>query len=200
VSAPSLIGITGGVGCGKSEVGRILSTLGLAVLDTDELAHQLLQPGTEVAKEVGKHFGPSVVKADGGIDRKRLGDLVFADPEARRALERLVHPALLRTLDEWKDLQRRRGPAAALVPLLFEVGCTSGWDEIWCVSTEPAIVSERMKSRGWSEAQWQTRQAAQWTLHEKEKRATRVIKNNGSRDELAAAVQQAWSEHLKWRT
>ena len=195
-----VVGITGGVGCGKSEVGRILTELGARVLDTDAVTHGLLQGGTRVARAIAVRFGSDVVKGDGDIDRARLAEIIFADATARRDLEALVHPAVLRLMAEWVETQRALGPAAVLVPLLFEAGCAEGWDAIWCVSAEPDVVKKRLQARGWSEAQWQARQAAQWPLREKEIRADRIVRNNGSREELAAAVRQAWSEQLKWRT
>ncbi len=195
-----VVGITGGVGCGKSEVGRILTELGVNVLDTDEVTHGLLQGGTSMARAIAARFGSDVVSGDGGIDRSRLAEIVFVDTTARRDLEALVHPAVLQRMAEWVETQRSLGPAAVLVPLLFEAGCAEGWDAIWCVSAEPEVVKMRLQARGWSEAHWQARQAAQWPLREKEQRADRIVRNNGSREELGAAVRQAWSEQLKWRT
>ncbi len=195
-----VVGITGGVGCGKSEVGRILTELGVHVLDTDEVTHGLLQSGTDMARAVAARFGSDVVCGDGSINRSRLAEIIFADATARRDLEALVHPVVLQRMAEWVKAQRTQGPVAVLVPLLFEAGCAEGWDAIWCVSAEPEVVKRRLRARGWSEAQWQARQAAQWPVREKELRANRIVRNNGSREELAAAVRQAWSEQLKWRT
>ena len=192
-----VVGITGGVGCGKSEVGRILAELGVAVLDADEVVHGLFVTGSPVATAVLAHFGSAVATPEGGVDRARLGSLVFADAAARRALEALVHPPVLVNIRKWREQAKGMRPAAALIPLLFEVGFTEGWDAVWCVSAEPGIVQQRLLARGWSAETIAARQAAQWPLAEKEKRADAVIYNNGRRDELAAAVQQMWMKLAK---
>lgn len=192
-----VVGITGGVGCGKSEVGRLLAALGVAVRDADEVVHGLLAAGQPVAAAVIQRFGPGVAGAEGGVDRARLGALVFADASARRELEAIVHPPTLDALRAWRDGMREKGPAAVLVPLLFEAGFTDGWDAVWCISAKPGVVQQRLRARGWSDQAIAARQAAQWPLAEKEKRADRVIDNSGGLDELAAAVQQMWKTLVK---
>lgn len=191
------LAVTGGVGCGKSEVGRLLQERGVMVLDADEVGHQVLATGSPVATAVIERFGTGVVGADGSIDRSRLGRCVFGDPTARQDLERLVHPAIRHRIGAWVEETRKQAPCAVLIPLLFEVGWTEGWDAIWCVSASPQVVQARLDSRGWSVEEWQRRQAAQWPLAEKENRADLVLHNNGSRDELATAVQVAWQKVLK---
>ena len=191
------VAVTGGVGCGKSEVGRLLQKQGALVLDADEVGHEVLASGSPVAAAVIEHFGPEVVGADGAIDRPLVGRRVFGDRAARQTLERLVHPAILERIRNWVNEARQQAPCAVLIPLLFEVGWTKGWDAIWCVSASPQVVQARLGARGWTVEEWQRRQAAQWPLAEKEKRADLVLHNEGSRNELAAAVQLAWQKVLK---
>lgn len=192
-----VIGITGGVGCGKSEVGRILAGIGVPVLDADDVAHALLEPGSPVVEQVVQRFGRAYVRPEGGVDRPALARLVFADAQARRDLEGLVHPPVWLRIQQWIRDHRDRGPVAVLVPLLYEADLTAGWSAIWCVSAPPGVVRERCRARGWSEDEVLTRQAAQWPLREKEKRADVVVSNHGSRDELVRTVRQAWSMELK---
>lgn len=187
-----VIGVTGGVGCGKSEVGRILSGLGVEVKDADALVHEELRAGSPAVARIAGCFGPGYVKPDGSLDRARLADLVFQDARARSMLEEIVHPPVLEQFRAWMSIRRREGPGAGIIPLLYEVNFTTGWNEIWCVSAEPELARQRCLARGWTEAQWTARQAAQWPLREKEKRADVVVHNNGSRAALAATVRQAW--------
>ena len=165
-----MVGITGGVGCGKSEVGRILAGFGVKVVDADDVVHELLQTDADLKRALVHRFGTGIARADGTICRASLAEQVFADEVARRDLEKLIHPVVLDHLRRWVKEQRRCGPGAVLVPLLFEVDYIEGWDAIWCVSAKPGAVRERVRERGWSEAQLELRQAAQWPLSEKEKR------------------------------
>lgn len=187
------MGVTGGLGCGKSEVGRILGELGVQVLDTDELVHEMLDSRHPVGRAVADLFGAAVVRPDGCIDRQRVARRVFADPEALTRLNALVHPAVLTRVGAWVAERRERGEeAAVLIPLLFEAGADQGWDAIVCVSADEAVVLKRLQSRGWTEEETRRRLAAQWPLAEKEKRADYVLRNNGGRDELRAQTARLW--------
>ncbi|MBL7016106.1 MAG: dephospho-CoA kinase [Kiritimatiellales bacterium] len=179
---PIILGLTGGIACGKSEVGRILQQNGFAVLDTDTLAHELMTAGGPVFKTVVKRFGESVLGADGEIDRKELGKIVFENPDALKALNELVHPAVIEAAEQWKAQQR--GDAAVMVPLLFETGWTNGWSAIICVSAEEEVVFQRLEKRGLSEAEARKRIAAQMPLTEKEKQSDFILKNNETLDAL----------------
>ena len=172
------IALTGGIACGKSTVGRFLEQQGAALLDTDAIAHALLQRGP-VRDQVVERFGAAMVGPDGGIDRARLGRLVFADAESRRALNGLTHPAVMAEVRRWvQDTTRAGRDAVVLIPLLYEIGATEGWDAVVCVTADERVALERMKARGLSEEDARARMAAQWPVEEKARRAEFVVANN----------------------
>ena len=173
---PIILAVTGGIACGKTETGRILSKEGFAVLDTDLLAHDLMKAGMPVFERVVEHFGKTILRADGNIDRAKLGQLVFDDPNQRAVLNRLVHPAVMEAAKQWKTEQD--GDAVILVPLLFEAGWTEGWDAIVCVSADEKQIFQRLGKRGLSENEAHKRISAQMPLAEKEAQADFIIQNN----------------------
>ena len=176
-----ILGITGGIACGKTEVGRIFSEEGYAVLDTDYLAHELMKKGTPVYEQVVRHFGRLVLRADGELDRGLLGKIVFEDPVARERLNGWIHPAVIEEAEQWKEANRRGGnPAVVLIPLLFETDWTEGWDAILCVRSEKKEIFQRLKERGLSHEMASQRIAAQMPLADKEAAADFTIRNNGT--------------------
>jgi len=185
-----VLGITGGIACGKSEVGRILERRGFAVCDADRLAHAAIAPGGEAQAAVARRFGSGILGADGAVDRSALARRVFGDPRALADLNAIVHPAARRALDRWLAALPPDRDAAALVPLLFEAGWTDGWTAVICVAADPARVRERLARRGWTEEESRRRIAAQWPLEEKMRRADHVIRNDGTLAELESAVAE----------
>lgn len=187
-----VMGITGGIACGKSEVGRILERRGFAVCDADNLAHAVIAPGGEAREAVVRRFGPEILDAGAGgaVDRAALARRVFGDPRALADLNAIVHPAARRALDRWLAALPPDRDAAALVPLLFEAGWTAGWTAVICVAADPARVRERLARRGWTEEESQRRLSAQWPLEEKMRRADYVIRNDGTLAELECAVAE----------
>ena len=187
-----IIGITGGIACGKSEVGMVLQDLGFLVCDADKVAHRLLEKGTAVYQQIVKAFGSEILQEDGSISRARLGALVFADSEKREQLNQLVHPAVRAELLEWISEQRKEErDAAVLLPLLFESGMDDlGWDCIWSVSAPEEVVLERLKRRGFDEKDARRRIKAQWSQAEKDRRAEKIILNSGTRAALRSAVEK----------
>ena len=173
---PIILAITGGIACGKSEAGRILSQEGFSILDTDLLAHEIMSTGTPVFERVVEAFGKTILSTEGEVDRTKLGQLVFSNPAVRETLNGLVHPAVIQETEEWKAKQQ--GDAAVLVPLLFEAGWTEGWDAIVCVSADEKQIFQRLGKRGLSEGEARKRIAAQMPLAEKEAKADFVIRNN----------------------
>lgn len=188
-----LLAVTGGLACGKSTVGRLLAGAGLEVLDADEVAHDLLRSGTPQTAAVAAAFGPGILGADGSVDRKVLAPRVFSDPAALARLNAIVHPAVRERVGEWTRSVRARNRAGAVqIPLLFEAGIdTLGWDAILVVAADPDIVRSRLRLRGIDDEEALRRLAAQWPLEEKVRRATHVIWNNGSPEELADNVRDA---------
>jgi dephospho-CoA kinase len=183
---PTTIALTGGIACGKSETGRILAEQGFAVLDTDLLAHELMRGGTAVFLKVVERFGEQVVGADGNLDRAVLGRIVFEDPAARDALNRMVHPAVIEAAEQWKAAQT--GDAAVMVPLLFEAGWVDEWDAIICVSADDETVFQRLEKRGLNRTEAACRMAAQMPLQEKKRRSDFTVENNGTLDALRNEV------------
>ncbi len=179
---PIILAITGGIACGKTETGRFLAEAGFDVLDADSLAHQVMKAGTPVFERVVEHFGKLILGTAGEIDRTQLGQLVFADPEARATLNRLVHPAVIEAAEQW--ITERQKEAVILVPLLFEAGWTEGWDAVVCVSADEDVVFQRLEKRGLNKKEAHKRIAAQMPLAEKEAKADFVIRNNETLDAL----------------
>jgi len=190
------IGLTGGVGSGKSTVAEMLRELGATVIDADEGARAVVEPGTPGLERVAAEFGSSFVK-EGRLDRARLGDLVFRDPDARLRLNAIVHP-LVR---EWVAGRMREAEAAGArlvvqdVPLLFENGLEGLFEATVLVYARPEQQLERLVQwRGFGEERAQAMIAAQQPLDEKRKRAGHVIDNSGSREATRRQVDQLWRE------
>jgi dephospho-CoA kinase len=180
-----ILGITGGIACGKTEAGHILSSEGFKVLDSDFLAHELMGKGRPVYTAVVEQFGNAILAEDGGIDRAKLGKKVFPDAQARETLNRLVHPAVIEAAQEWmKDCRTAQEDAAVLVPLLFEAGWTKGWDAVICVTAPEEQVFQRLEKRGLSKEDARKRIAAQMPQAEKAARADFVIENGGTTEVL----------------
>lgn len=189
------IGLTGGIASGKSTVSRMLAELGAPVIDADQLARAVVEPGAEVYHEIIAAFGQQILLPDGRIDRKALGARVFADPAARKRLESIVHPAVqARRAARMRELAIAGHPVAVLdVPLLFEVGMDRQVDEIWVVWVDPETQLRRLMERdSLDEPAARQRMAAQWPLSEKRSRAHVIIDNTGSLEATRAQVAAAW--------
>ena len=191
-----IVALTGGIGAGKTTVGRILQQLGCALVDADRLARDALTPGSEGLRQVVAMLGPEVLREDGALDRERVADLVFGDAQARHALESIVHPYVRREMAERVDaLQSEGGPRLIVldIPLLFESNLQSRYQTIVVVDCEEQRRIDRLvRLRGLSESAVRARIAAQIPLTEKVARADHVIDNNGTleglRDETRRVV------------
>ena len=191
---PWRIALTGGIGCGKTEAANLLGALGAAVWDADEAVHRQLQPGTAAFRRIVKTFGPEVVREGGGLCRVALAKLVFADKKRRLQVDKILHPAVIREMRAWLAEQRqKKQTAVAVVPLLFEVGLTRGWDAIVCIAADADCVLRRLRGRGMAADEARRRMAAQWPLERKVKQSKFVIWNNGTRRQLAAQVKKFWA-------
>ncbi|NLW55590.1 MAG: dephospho-CoA kinase [Firmicutes bacterium] len=186
-----VIGLTGGVGTGKSTVASILKELGLKIIDADRIAHQLLRPGTEVYRQVLTEFGPDILKPDGEIDRRRLGKIVFNDPEKRRLLEGITHPAIKAQIRAEVESYRAKGQDVVLeIPLLFEAKMEGEVDEVWVVAvSSPRQLQRIMERDALTPAEAQSRIKAQMPLSEKCARADVVINNEGTIADLRRQVK-----------
>jgi dephospho-CoA kinase len=193
-----VIGLTGGIGAGKSTVTQMLEKLGAAVIDADKVGHQIYLPDLPAWREIVDTFGPEVMNADRTIDRQALGKLVFADPEALRTLNRIVHPKMFDRMVELITEMRARGGMNAIVveaAVLIEANWMALVDQVWVVVASEAVVVDRLaKQRHLSPEQVRTRIAAQLTNDERLKHADVVIRNDGSLEEVRHAVQQAWDQ------
>ena len=175
---------------GKSAAAGFLHGRGIPVVDTDELARQLVQPGQSALAEIQSAFGPGIIGADGRLRREELARHVFADEVARKKLETILHP---RIRDRWLAqiaAWRTAGSAAAVVviPLLFETGAESNFDQIICVACSAATQRERLLARGWMAEQISQRIAAQWPVEKKMALAHHVVWTEGDLDVLAAQL------------
>lgn len=192
-----IIGLTGGMGSGKSEAAKHLVSLGATHVDADAISRSLTAPGGEALPAIREIFGDEVFFADGTLDRRALGSVVFADIAARHALEGIIHPRVQRISLEMADAAREAGEDAVLmdVPLLFETGMDALCDVTWVISADIEERIRRVMSRdGLSREDAEARFASQMTDEERAARATRVISNDQSiekfKNELTAAYNQ----------
>ena len=180
-----IIGLTGGIGAGKSMAAAFLTELGARVIDADRIGHEVYRPGSEGFARVVETFGPGVVGADGAIDRRALGALVFADPAARARLNALVHPLIAAEVGRRIAAARAEGfdgPLVVEAAVLLEAGWRPLVDRLWVVSTQREhAIARVMAARGL------TREEVERRRH-----ADLVIENDGSPAALRAAVEAAW--------
>jgi len=189
------VGLTGGIGAGKSEVSARLAAQGAVVIDADAIAREVVEPGTEGLAEVVEAFGPEVLLPDGRLDRPRLGEIVFADPELRGKLNAIVHP---RVGARMAELEREAGPASIVVhdvPLIAESGRTDAYDLVVVVDVPPRVQLDRLvRCRGMTREQAEARMAAQASREQRLAIADIVIDNSSSLTELDRQVGDLWSE------
>lgn len=194
------VGLTGGIGSGKSEVSRRLAGYGAVLIDADAVAREVVEPGTPGLAEVAEAFGSGVVHPDGSLDRDKLGSMVFADPELRGKLNAIVHP---RVGARMAELERAAPPGSVVVhdvPLLAENGLASQYDVVVVVDVAPRVQLERLvRERGLDRAQAQARIGAQASRADRLAVATYVVDNSGSLAELDRQAGELWSE-LRRRT
>ena len=195
-----LVGLTGGIGSGKSTVAARLVLQGAELLDADQIAREVVEPGKPAYRKIVEHFGREVLDDEGFIDRPKLGAIVFGDDAKRAVLNELTHP---RVADEIADrlelLQAFDGVVILDVPLLVEASAARSYEAIVVVATKPDTQLRRLvELRGMSQAEAQARIDAQSPLEDKLAVATHVIWNEGTMDELYAAVDDV-GEDLKRR-
>jgi dephospho-CoA kinase len=189
------IGLTGGIGAGKSEVARLLTTYGAVLIDSDRLAREVVEPGTPGLAQVVDAFGPQVLAADGSLDRGAMAARVFADDQARQRLEAIVHPLVAERTRELVSAAPSDAVVVHDVPLLVEKGYSANYDMVVVVEApEEVRVARLVAHRGFAEADVRARIAAQASSAERTAVADVVIDNGGTRAELEAQVAELWVE------
>jgi dephospho-CoA kinase len=190
-----VVGLTGGIGSGKSTVSALLAERGAVVVDADAITRELQQPGTPVFDAMVEHFGSGVVAADGNLDRAAVADIVFDDPQTLRDLNAIVHPAVGTEIAERMSRLAETDAVVILdIPLLVESAKGYQVDGLLVVDVDPERAVERLvDQRGMREADVRSRMRRQASREERLARADRVIHNDGSLDDLAKEVDGAWA-------
>ncbi len=193
-----MVGLTGGIGAGKSAVASRLAELGAVVIDADQLARAVVAPGTDGLAEVVAAFGARVLDEHGALDRAALGQLVFRDDDARARLEQIIHP---RVRARTAELATAAPPDAVVVndiPLLVETGIAAGYDLVIVVLADEQVRLDRLvRDRAMTPEQAHARIAAQATDEQRRAVADIVLVNNGSVDELRTQVDAVWRDRLQ---
>lgn len=196
-----LIGLTGGIGTGKSTVSQYLKTKGYEIIDADRIARQVVEPGMPALGRLVDRFGAEILQEDGSLNRRRLAQLAFASPEGKAALDSITHSAIFACIEEQRaQLKRRYGddPAALAfldAPLLLETGLERMTDQVWVVDVPDDVRMERIRLRdGWTEEEIRARMKNQMERREKLDRADRVIDNSGTVEQLHAQVDGLLAE------
>jgi dephospho-CoA kinase len=190
-----LVGLTGGIGSGKTTVARMLAARGAVILDADAFAREAIAPGTAGVDRVAARFGDAVLMPGGAVDRAALAERVFADDAARADLEAIVHPAVRRRIAE--GVAAEAGTDHVVVvdsPLLIETGAHRDMPVVIVVAAAPATQIARLTARGMREADARARLEAQLPLEEKIAAADVVLDNEGTQDELEARVDRLWTD------
>jgi len=197
-----LVGLTGGIGAGKSSVARLLAERGAVVLDADAIVRDLQRPGTDVFRRIVERFGDGVVAPDGTLDRARVADLVFRDDDARSDLNAIVHPEVYKVMSERIASLKDTDTILVLdIPLLAEAGGGEGMDLVVVVEADQDLrVARVVGDRGIDAEDVRARMAAQASSEQREALADVVIRNDGSLESLRAQVGDLWERLSARRT
>jgi dephospho-CoA kinase len=175
-------GLTGGIGMGKSVAAAALSEWGIAVVDTDVIARQIVEPGEPALEEISLAFGAELIEADGRLRRDELARRVFGDAVARQKLEAILHPRIRaiwqRQIETWRA--EKRPVAVVVIPLLYETKAENCFDAVVCIACSAATQTARLKARGWNAKQIEQRNAAQLPTEKKMERANFLVWTEGS--------------------
>ena len=191
------VGLTGGIACGKSEVAAMLVAKGAAAINADLIGHEVYRRGTDEYLQIVATFGTDVIGQDGEIDRRRLGEKVFEDAEARQRLQAIVWPAMRRMMEERLAAFERRGAQIAVLEaaVLIEADWLPLVDEVWVVEAPPDVARQRLVAyKGLSSEEAQTRLDAQISSEERRRHADVAIDNGGSLEETRRQVDRLWLE------
>ena len=190
-----VIGLTGGIGSGKSTVSQFLAELGAVILNADEVGHKAFKPDSEIWHEVVAAFGRQILTPDGNIDRKKLGEIVFGNPESLSRLNQIMHPRMYAQVKAQLEEYRRQGTRVVVleVSLLLEAGWTSLVDEVWVTTAPEATVLKRLEERTeLSQAESLARIRSQLSSEERIRHADVVINTDCDLDELMSKVKELW--------
>ncbi len=191
------LGLTGGIGSGKSTVARMFGQMGAVILDADTLVRGMLEPGQEAAKAVAEALGSHVLNEDGGVNRKVLAALVFGDEGARLRLEAILHPRVVAARRERVQALAAQGASGAVViaeaALIFEAGTWTEFDGVILVTAPAELRKTRLKAAGWDEGEVLRRMAAQWPEERKSELADWVVDNGGSEGDTRSQVRTLWA-------
>jgi len=195
-----VIGLTGGIGAGKSLVAEVLGGLGARVIDADKVGHEAYAPGTEGFRAVVEAFGTEVVGGDGQIDRARLGEKVFGNAAELQKLTAIVHPLIRQMVDD-RITAARQDPEVRVVVLEAAILLDSGWDavtdEVWVVVADRSAIRQRLAAaRGLSESEVDARAAKQMSDEKRRSRADVLVQNFGTPDELRSEVERLWCQRI----
>ena len=199
-SKPYVVGLTGGIGCGKSEAAQYLKTLGAAHVDADEISRLLTAEGGEALPEIRRVFGEAAFNDDGSLDRASLGKLVFGSEPARRALEGIIHPLVQRLMLERMDAAAQDGAKVVIldVPLLFETGMDALCDETWTLYLDHDKQVDRVVVRdGLTREQAEARVASQMPTEERNARATHAVNTDQPIEKTRAVLEGLYRAALK---
>lgn len=194
-----ILGLTGGIGSGKSAAAQILAGLGAVVIDADRVGHEAYLPGTRGWQQVVAEFGREVMASDGTIDRQRLGALVFADPSKLARLNAIVHPLIRELVAERIAGVRAAGRAPAVIieaAVLLEAKWHTLVDEVWVVTARPEIVQQRLVARGLDPAAIAARVQAQLGDAERAAHADVIVDNSGGLDRLEDQLRTLWRDRV----
>lgn len=192
------IGLTGGIATGKSTVSGWMAQRGVAVIDADRVAREVVEPGTPGLQAVVEAFGKDVLMENGQLNRPALGSIVFNNEAKRKQLNAILHSYIKARVDELEQMYINRGEPAIIydVPLLIEAGWYKDMDEVWLVETDEATQIRRLKERnGLDEAEAACRIKSQLPLSEKRKYSQVIISNEGPMEELEAELEQLWERY-----
>jgi dephospho-CoA kinase len=195
-----VIGLTGGIACGKSLVAGFLKEMGVPVVDADQLARQVVTPPSAALAHIAEQFGPSVLQEDGALDRERLAEIVFADPLARARMEAIIHPEIARAMELEVASHREKGTPHLVyeAALLVETGLYRRLDGLIVVTAAPQQQIERLMAwRPLTREEARARLEAQLPLSDKVRHADVVIENQGSPEQARRATERAWVRLLR---
>jgi len=192
------LGLTGGIGMGKSATAQLFRERSVPVVDTDELARAIVEPGQPALAEIARQFGNHVIGHDGRLDRSSLGKIIFSDANARKKVEDILHPRIRELwrdqLEKWQSEGHPIG--LVVIPLLFETGAEAQLDATICVACSAATQVERLSARNWSQEEIAQRIAAQWPIDQKVLKSDYVIWNEGTLEIAAMQVDRIMKRGL----